>query len=169
MVSYHPMRVWLRLRRRVVCGLASDEGGTGALAVGVVCAYVMAVRECGRLQGLVAVVTGAASGIGRAAALRFVREGARYAYKLRACCHCFTPWFSRVLCVDLNEEGLLETVEQIGNPKCAVALVADVSNEVDSADIVNTCVAKWDRLDVYFANAGVVGVCGVLSMKCGRS
>jgi NAD(P)-dependent dehydrogenase (short-subunit alcohol dehydrogenase family) len=52
----------------------------------------IAMMHKGRLEGEVAIITGAASGIGRAAARRFAREGAR------------------VVIADLDESGLMETL-----------------------------------------------------------
>ena len=91
-----------------------------------------------KLQDKVALVTGAGSGIGRASALLFAREGARVAV------------------VDLREDAAKETVqaiEQAGGQ--ALALRADVSRAADNEAAVAATVARWGRLDVFFANAGV--------------
>ena len=93
-----------------------------------------------RLEGKRAVVTGAASGIGRASARLFASEGAS------------------VLAVDRTEDALNETVAAIERDGGRVsAMAADVANELHSAQIVETCVKTFGGLDVYFANAGVSG------------
>ncbi|MEX2293350.1 MAG: SDR family NAD(P)-dependent oxidoreductase [Acidimicrobiales bacterium] len=92
----------------------------------------------GLLEGKVAVITGAASGQGRAAALRFAAEGCR------------------VLVVDLADAGAAETVallEAQGGEASAVH--ADVSSEADNVTMIDTAVARWGRLDVLYNNAAV--------------
>jgi 3-oxoacyl-[acyl-carrier protein] reductase len=91
-----------------------------------------------RLKDRVAIVTGAASGIGAATALAMAREGAR------------------VLVVDLNEGGAKKTVEQIEKAGGQAAAVrADVTSAVDNQAIVEQALTRWGRLDVFYANAGV--------------
>jgi 3-oxoacyl-[acyl-carrier protein] reductase len=91
-----------------------------------------------RLKDRVAIVTGGASGIGAASALAMAREGAR------------------VLVVDLNEAGAKAVVEQIekGGGQAAAAR-ADVTRASDNQAVVEQALARWGRLDVFFANAGV--------------
>jgi 3-oxoacyl-[acyl-carrier protein] reductase len=91
-----------------------------------------------RLKDRVAIVTGAASGIGAATALAMAREGAR------------------VLVVDLNEagaKGIVEQIEKAGGQ--AAAARADVTRASDNQAIVEQATSRWGRLDVFFANAGV--------------
>ena len=93
-----------------------------------------------RMKGKRAVVTGAASGIGRASAILFAKEGAR------------------VLAVDRSEEAVQETVATITKAGGkAHALAADVSNEADSQAIVANCIAAFGGIDAYYANAGISG------------
>ena len=87
------------------------------------------------LAGKVALVTGAGSGIGRASALAFAREGAL------------------VAAADIDGEAARATAEEIGAR--ALALAADVSREDDSARMVRETVARFGRLDVFYQNAGV--------------
>jgi 3-oxoacyl-[acyl-carrier protein] reductase len=91
-----------------------------------------------KLKDRVAIVTGAASGIGAATALAMAREGAR------------------VLVVDVNEAGAKATVERIekGGGQAAAAR-ADVTRAADNQAIVERATAQWGRLDVFYANAGV--------------
>lgn len=89
------------------------------------------------ISGKVAIVTGAASGIGEASARRLAAEGAK-------------------LClVDLDREGLDRLVAELGAN--AVAAVADVSNEVGARHYVNVALSAFGRIDLLHSNAGIVG------------
>lgn len=93
-----------------------------------------------RLAGKRAIVTGAASGIGRASAILFASEGAR------------------VLAVDLAEEGLEATraeIEKQGG-KCLIRR-ADVSDEDSARELVATAQRELGGLEVCYANAGISG------------
>jgi 3-oxoacyl-[acyl-carrier protein] reductase len=91
-----------------------------------------------RLKERVAIVTGGASGIGAASALAMAREGAR------------------VLVVDLDVAGAATTVEQIEKAGGqGAAARADVAQAADNQAVVEQAVARWGRLDVFYANAGV--------------
>jgi NAD(P)-dependent dehydrogenase (short-subunit alcohol dehydrogenase family) len=94
----------------------------------------MTERSGGRLDGKVAIVTGAASGIGRAIARRFVAEG------------------SAVVGGDVDKEGLDALAEELGDG--FVAAPGDVTVEGDQAALVATAVDRYGRLDVAVANAG---------------
>ena len=92
-----------------------------------------------RLQGKCAVVTGAASGIGRASAILFAREGAS------------------VVAVD-RIPGVEETAASIRSAGGkAVALTKDASSETAVAEIMETAVRELGGLDVCYANAGISG------------
>lgn len=92
----------------------------------------------GRLEGLVGVVTGAGSGIGRASALAFAAEGAR------------------VLAADLNGAAAAETAHQIAaSGRSAESFRVDVTSAEQLEALVRRAVERFGRLDVLFNNAGL--------------
>ena len=92
----------------------------------------------GILDGKVAVITGAATGIGRASALAFARAGAR------------------VVLTDVREDELGTTAEAVhGAGGQVTALSADLARAEACATVVEQAVRVWNRLDVLFNNAGV--------------
>jgi NAD(P)-dependent dehydrogenase (short-subunit alcohol dehydrogenase family) len=94
----------------------------------------------GIVEGKVALVTGAGSGIGRASALTFAREGAR------------------VIVSDLDVEGGAETLDAIRKAGGEASFIqADVSRENDVANLIQQTVATFDRLDCAHNNAGLSG------------
>lgn len=98
-----------------------------------------------RLEGKVAVITGGASGIGRATVRRFLDEGAS------------------VVVADLNEANGAATVseaQQRGHGERVCFEAADVAEEADVQRLVASAVARFGRLDCLFNNAGVGGAVG---------
>ena len=94
----------------------------------------------GRLENQVAIITGAASGIGEGTVRRYAAEGAR------------------VLIADIADERGGALAEELG-PNTTY-LRTDVSQEEDLARAVSSAVERWGRLDVMFNNAGFGGVSG---------
>ena len=92
-----------------------------------------------RLKDRIAIVTGAASGIGRASSLRFAREGAR------------------VVAADLQAEALSETARQAADLSGEVlAHPTDVRRADQVEALVGEALSRFGRLDVVFSNAAVL-------------
>ncbi len=92
----------------------------------------------GRVQDKVAIVTGAASGMGRADAIRLAEEGAR------------------VVLTDLNEADGLAVAEQIG--EAALFMRHDVSDEANWEAVIARAVEHFGRLDILVNNAGLMAM-----------
>ena len=93
----------------------------------------------GRLEGKSVIITGAGSGIGRAASLLFTREGAK------------------LIAVD-RTDGVKETVDQVKQAGgTAEAVIADAGSEQDVMAFIAKAVSSYGGLDVIWANAGVSG------------
>ena len=90
----------------------------------------------GQLDGKIAIITGAGSGIGRASAILFVQEGAK------------------VILGD-KTEAVHETAKMVGDG--ATAIQIDAGLEADVQKIVALALSKHGQLDVAFANAGISG------------
>ena len=92
------------------------------------------------LKDKIVVVTGAASGIGRALAIRFAAEGAK-----------------SVICADLNLVGAQETAQEING----VALEVNVGREEDIASMIDKVENEIGPIDLFFSNAGILAIGGV--------
>lgn len=90
-----------------------------------------------RLKDKVALITGAASGIGRASAIMFAREGAK------------------IVVSDIDDAGSEETVNRIRSASGeAVYVHADVSLAVDVDAMIQATIQAFGRIDILFNNAG---------------
>src|SRR5438067_2154368 len=121
--------------RREDSPLNPGAGNNRARLVGL-----MAEEAGMRLAEKIAIITGAARGIGRAVALGFAREGAS------------------VVIADLRTELAERTVGEIASAGGqALAVEADVANLADQDRLVATTVERFGRIDILHNNAGVSG------------
>lgn len=93
----------------------------------------------GKLDGKVAIVTGASSGIGEATALALAAEGAKVAVAARRA--------DRL-------EALIKRITESGGQ--AISILADVADEAQTREVVNKTHAEWGRVDILVNNAGVM-------------
>lgn len=100
-----------------------------------------------RFTDKVVVITGAAQGIGRATAERFLSEGAR------------------VVIADTNAPRLMATADEIGGPDRVLAVVTDVSRKADLEALIARAVAAFGKIDVMVNNAGIAPVIPFLEVS----
>jgi NAD(P)-dependent dehydrogenase (short-subunit alcohol dehydrogenase family) len=94
-----------------------------------------------KFQDKVAVVTGGGSGIGRAAAMLFAKEGAKIAL------------------IDRTHERSQKTIDDIAKAGgFGLVTIADVANSLQMSHAFETIMDQYQRIDILFANAGVNGV-----------
>jgi NAD(P)-dependent dehydrogenase (short-subunit alcohol dehydrogenase family) len=98
------------------------------------------------IQGKVAIVTGAASGIGAALAKKLAAEGA-----------------SGVMLADVNLEGAQAVAGEIG--KVASAMKCDVSREADIQALVAATRERFGQVDIFMSNAGILGRMGGIELE----
>jgi len=96
-----------------------------------------------RLEGKVALVTGAASGLGRAIAERYLQEGARVAIA--------------------DVKGAQETADALG--PAAMGVQMDVTDEKQVEDGIAQVARRFDRVDVLVSNAGVQHIAPLIDLK----
>jgi NAD(P)-dependent dehydrogenase (short-subunit alcohol dehydrogenase family) len=99
-----------------------------------------------RLVGKIAVVTGAAQGIGKASAERLLAEGAK------------------VVIADVNEARLSETAASIGTTDDVLSVPTDVSSKQAVEALVKAAVDRFGRIDIMVNNAGIAPVKDFLSI-----
>jgi len=90
-----------------------------------------------RLENKVAIVTGAASGIGKEIAILFAREGAR------------------IVIADLNQKGADAAADELGGSKRAIGVAVDVTNEAQVDACVAKTIAAFGQVDILISNAGI--------------
>jgi 3-hydroxybutyrate dehydrogenase len=90
-----------------------------------------------QLDGKVALITGAASGIGHAIAMRYLEAG------------------GRVVIADLSAEGATKAAADLAGEKSAIGIGMDVSNEAQVNAGVEQTVAAFGRIDILVSNAGI--------------
>jgi NAD(P)-dependent dehydrogenase (short-subunit alcohol dehydrogenase family) len=90
-----------------------------------------------KLDGKVAVITGAARGLGRACAERFLQEGAK------------------LVLADIDGEELARTADALGRPEQVLAVPADVTSRAEVDALVAAAVARFGRIDIMLNNAGI--------------
>ena len=99
-----------------------------------------------RLKNKVAIVTGAARGIGRATAERLIEEGAK------------------ILICDIDEAQLLRTASELGGEDRVIAQIVDVVNKRHVEQLVEKAVQHFGRLDIMVNNAGIAPVVDFLDV-----
>ena len=99
-----------------------------------------------RLKDKVAIVTGAARGIGRASAERLLAEGAK------------------VVISDIDEEQLSRTAVELGAADRLLVLRADVAIKSDVVQLIDAAVRHFGRLDIMVNNAGIAPVVDFLDV-----
>ncbi len=97
----------------------------------------LATREGNILEGKVALITGAGSGVGRAMANLFANNGAK------------------VIVVDVVPERVKEVVEEIGN-KRATGMVKDLSSKTEPEKMIDDALSSERRIDILCNNAGIM-------------
>ncbi|MCK1736038.1 SDR family oxidoreductase [Bradyrhizobium sp. 138] len=90
-----------------------------------------------KLSGKVAAITGAARGIGKACAKRFLDDGVK------------------VVISDVDADGLAATAAELGRPDALRTVVGNVARRADVDQLVATAVKEFGRLDIMVNNAGV--------------
>lgn len=93
----------------------------------------------GKLEGKVAVITGAAGALGRNTAELLLQEGAKVAL------------------VDINQKALAEVIESLRSKGDVLGLVSNLSDEQEVALYVQQVIQKWGRIDIFLNNAGIIG------------
>jgi meso-butanediol dehydrogenase/(S,S)-butanediol dehydrogenase/diacetyl reductase len=105
-----------------------------------------------RLEGKVAVITGAADGIGQATSVLFAREGAR------------------VVLADVKEEGLKKTLALVKEEKGqGIFQRTDVSREIEVKELIDLALKTYSQIDILCNNAGITGGLADLEREDGEN
>jgi len=105
-----------------------------------------------RLEGKVSIITGAADGIGQAAAVLFAREGAKLAL------------------ADVNEEGLEKTLSLVQEEKGqGVIRRTDVSRQTEVKELIELALKTYSQIDILCNNAGITGGLADLEQEDGEN
>ena len=123
-------------------GAGKDAPSRSPLNIGTTARTGCTREMTNRLDGIHALITGAASGIGAACARRMAREGAE------------------LLLADLNGDGANALAHELGQ----TAVQADVTRTADVQRILDLAYQRWDRLDVLFNNAGIAEIRPLLDL-----
>ena len=130
--------------RYFLCVLIQKAAYSILNSVGVTYEEIMSHKIDGRVASKIAIVSGAAAGIGRASALRLAEEGAK-------------------VCVsDIDEAGGKESValiHAVGGEACFMPL--DVTKEADWRRVIDATVAQFGGLDILVNNAGIAFAAGI--------
>jgi len=111
----------------------------------------MRTDKKGRLEGKVAVITGAASGIGRATAILFAREGAK------------------LFLADMNEEGVKETLELVRKEGGGGMIKkTNVAIEEEVKELIDLALKTYCQIDILCNNAGITGQLSSLEEQSGE-
>lgn len=101
-----------------------------------------------RLENKVALITGAASGIGKTTSLLFAEEGAK------------------IVLTDVNAEGVNKVVDEIEKKGGqALGLTLDVTNEEQWKKVVKKSVEKFNQIDILFNNAGIYIISPIIDIE----
>ena len=103
-----------------------------------------------RLDNKVAIVTGAASGIGKEIATLFVREGAK------------------IVIADLNQKGADAVAAELGGAKRAIGVGVDVTSEAQTEACVAKTVEAFGQVDILISNAGIQTVAPIDQFEFGK-
>ncbi len=111
---------------------------------------MMPIEKKGRLDGKVAVITGAASGIGRATAILFAREEGKLAL------------------ADMSEKGLKETLEMVRKEGGEAFIKrTNVAVEEEVKELIDLALQTYSRIDILCNNAGITGQLSNLEEQAG--
>jgi NAD(P)-dependent dehydrogenase (short-subunit alcohol dehydrogenase family) len=113
-----------------------------------------------RLNDKIAIVTGAARGLGRSHALALAREGAHVAV-VDVCRTIGASAYNLAARADL--EDVASRVEALGRQ--TMPITCDVRNNHEVQDMVHQVIQRWGRVDVLVNNAGVISLSPVMEMK----